>query len=184
MGRVSQRDASGLAFASIAGYALPSVMMIMTHIPGWVAIWQGFPVLLLLGHWLYLAITPVNPSTTAQSGAGTIQRIYLTTSLIAATIHLLITIPKLGDTASLKALFAPRVVTPEHTVGYAAGSLNTLQWDSVFIAGAAALASLWFGRNAKEVIGLAVWNVVAGVVIGPGAALAVIYAWRESWVSN
>jgi hypothetical protein len=181
-GRVSQRNADGLAFAAIVAYAVPSVMMVGTHNAGWTALWQGFPVLIWIAHWIHFLIVPTALSANAYSGAGTVQKTYIACAIIAAITHLITVLPNLSDLDVLKHVFIPRVVTVDEVLSMQAGTLNFLQWDAIFISGAAALASLWFGRNTVEVVGLAIWNVVAGAIIGPGAALALVYAWRESWI--
>jgi hypothetical protein len=59
-------------------------------------------------------------------------------------------------------------------------AMGFLKWDAVFGTGAIVLASLWFARNVKELFTLVVWYAVGIVFLGPGAALAGVFLWRES----
>lgn len=182
-GTVDLRFARSLSFASIVGYALPSVLMVGTLSPGWIALWQAFPLLLLLTERVFLILQPKPLGNFSISGTRSIRTLYTTTAAFIAIVHLAVVLPNLGNPATLKQIFVPHVVGTEfEKLTAAAGTLNMLQWDNVFIVIAAQLASLWFGRSASEVVGLVVWNVVGGLALGPGAALALVYAWREGFV--
>ena len=58
--------------------------------------------------------------------------------------------------------------------------LDMLQWDGVFAFASTLLATLWFARNGRQAICLALWNVIGSVVVGPGAVIASVALWREA----
>jgi hypothetical protein len=181
-GMVDQRYARALVIAAFAGYILPSIMMVSQRTPGWIALWQGFPVLLFVVERAALFLQP-SGSSAQKSGTNIVRAMYTAIAVIAAAIHLKLVLPSIDSPATLKHAFLPHVVGPTFwTTSAANASLNFLQWDGVFIAGAAQLASLWFGRSMKEVITLAICQVLGGALLGPGAVLALVYAWREGIV--
>jgi hypothetical protein len=49
--------------------------------------------------------------------------------------------------------------------------------------GPSLLGTLWFARNAKQVVLITLWNVIVTVVVGPGAAVSGVLLWRE-WALN
>jgi hypothetical protein len=55
-----------------------------------------------------------------------------------------------------------------------------LQWDGVFGFGSTLLATLWFAKNTSQFFGILLWNVIASVVVGPGAAIAAVALFREA----
>ena len=49
--------------------------------------------------------------------------------------------------------------------------------------GSSLLGTLWFAHNAKQTVLIALWNVIASVVVGPSAAVSGVLLWRE-WALN
>jgi hypothetical protein len=180
-GTVNKRYARALAVAATVGYVVPSFMMVGHRTAGWVALWQGFPLWILLVE--HVALLPISVFTSPESGTQVVRTIYMAAAVAAAIVHTAILFPNIGRPAALMKTFVPHVVGPEfRETGVVEGALNFLQWDGWFIAVPAQLASLWFGRNANEVLVLAIWNLLGGFVVGPGAVLASVYAWREGIV--
>jgi hypothetical protein len=130
---------------------------------------------------VYLILQPTTFGSRL-SGTQTIRSYYLGLVIVGVLFHFTIVLPNLGNIGLLQRTFVPHIFVVGEPTTVAQAALNFLQWDLVFIAGAAMLASLWFARNAKEVAVLALWNVLAGLVFGPGAALAAVYAWREGTI--
>jgi hypothetical protein len=180
-GNVDLRHARGTAFGLLVGLTVPSIGMIATHDPAWTALWQAIPLLFWITQRVYLLIQPSTTSSNL-SGTPTIRSLYLGLVTVGAIVHLAIVLPNLGNIGLLQRTFVPHIFVVGEPTTVAQAVLNFLQWDLVFIAGAAMLASLWFARNTKEVAMLALWNVLAGLVLGPGAALAAAYAWREGTI--
>jgi hypothetical protein len=180
-GNVDLRHARGTAFALLVGLTVPSIGMIATHDPAWTALWQAIPLLFWITQRVYLLIQPTTISSNL-SGTPTIRSLYLGLVAVGAIVHFMIVLPNLGNIGLLQRTFVPHIFVVGQPTTVAQAVLNFLQWDLVFIAGAAMLASLWFARNAKEVAVLALWNVLASLVFGPGAALAAVYAWREGTI--
>jgi hypothetical protein len=57
------------------------------------------------------------------------------------------------------------------------------QWDAVFTTGPSLLGTLWFARDVKQVVLIALWNVNETVVVDPGGAVFGVLLWRE-WALN
>jgi hypothetical protein len=142
---------------------------------------EALTVLLFLAERGFLFLSPI--SSASRPGTQLLRGLYVFAAVVAAIVHLGVVLPNLGDVNALRRIFVPHVVgTRFEWMTGPRGALNTLQWDGIFIFGAAQIASLWFGRNLREVLGLLAWNVVGGTIIGPGSALAAVYAWREGFI--
>jgi hypothetical protein len=191
-GKVDLRYARSIIFAALVGYLIPSLGMVGTHGPIWSAIWQAFPLTIWLAQRAYLLLQPTSGS--GLSGTEALQSLYLGVGAICALFHLAVVLPNLGElwelfqlgqlmnvahTTALHRIFVPHFFVPGEPTNAADAALNFLQWDFVLVGSAVALATLWFARNAREVLMLVGWNLVVGMVLGPSAALAGVYAWRE-----
>jgi len=57
--------------------------------------------------------------------------------------------------------------------------LEFLKWDTAITIGSMMLGTLWFARSATEFVLLVLWNAVVSVALGPSAAIAGVFLWRE-----
>jgi hypothetical protein len=175
--RIDQARAEAALFAVLAGYALPTALMFILQGPFVTAFWSLFPVWLWMAHAAHLFIRPSSRYNT--SGYWTVQATFIFTFIASAISHIAV-IWTVKDFASLRDLYVPPIVAPDPattTLQLAAHVL--LQWDLVFALGSNLLGTLWFARNAEQVVLIAVWNVIATVVVGPGAAVSGVLLWRE-----
>jgi len=57
-----------------------------------------------------------------------------------------------------------------------------LKWDAActfFSSVVALVGTLWFASNAKQVALIALWDVIASVIVDPGAAVSGVLIWWE-----
>jgi len=118
------------------------------------------------------------------SGYWTVQATFAFTFLLSAISHIAIVWPVRNNLALLKDLYVPPILPPDPTtINLPLATHVFLQWDGIFTLGSSLLGTLWFARNAKQVALIALWNVFATVVVGPGAAVSGVLLWRE-WGLN
>jgi hypothetical protein len=182
-GRVAAGHARAVAFAVLGAFVIPAIGMMGTAgEPRVTALWQAFPVVFFALERAFLLVQP--RAGFATSGTRTIQTTYALLGAAHAAVHLAIALPSLGDVDALQAAFVPRLFGPADGVAADVAAVTFLQFDAVGIFGAAMLAVLWFARTPAQIGGLLLWNVFAGAMIGPGAALAAVYVWREEKVGQ
>lgn len=180
-GKVAAGYAQGTVFGFLVGFLLPTLAMLKYNDPYLTAFWQPFPVWVLLAQRAFVLLSP--STATVKGSKRTVQGLYTFIFLISAAGHVAHVWPLLGDMDALRKFFIPFVATPGQAIQDDEAAMNFLQWDGVFIFGSSILSSLWFARDSGEVLLLAIWNAAASVLLGPGAALAVVYAWREGRVA-
>ncbi|KAJ7736524.1 hypothetical protein B0H14DRAFT_502142 [Mycena olivaceomarginata] len=175
---VSSAHAQAVSFGLLAGAVAPSVSLLMLEDPYVTALWQLFPVWQLIAQAGHLLVRPAKPGPgVPANGFGWVQAFYIITFIVGSSIH----VGTLFATPSLRDVFLPSVAprigeAPELNV------LNLLQWDAVFAFGSTLLATVWFARTTGQALTIVLWNVVGSVVVGPGAAIAAVALWRESYL--
>ncbi|THH10990.1 hypothetical protein EW146_g8193 [Bondarzewia mesenterica] len=177
--KIDQAHAEATLFALLIGVVVPSGLMYFMVDAVVTAAWQAFPVWMLLAQQAHLLVRP--SSRHPQSGYKTIQATFIFTFLLSAITHITVIWPLLGDTATLKYSFLPRVEAPDPTtttLQYA--TLVFLQWDAAFSFGASLLGTMWFAESLQQSLIILVWNVVGSLAFGPGAALSGLLIWREA----
>ena len=150
--------------------------MFLLDDPHVTAIWQVFPIAMTLSQWAHRFFRP--SSRYSYSGYPTIRATYILLFIVTSTYHVSIVWPKFRDIAWLKLVFGLDLHPTPMSLELAA--MGFLKWDAVFGTAAIVLASLWFARSVKELLILVVWYAVVTVFLGPGAALAGVFLWRES----
>ncbi len=179
--RIDQARAEAALFAVLAGYALPTALMLIFQDPAVTAAWQFFPAWMWLAQAAHLFIRPSSRYNT--SGYWTVQATFIFTFTVSAISHIA-AVWAVNDLALLKDLYVPPIVPPDPaTTNLQLATHVFFQWDAIFTMGPSLLGTLWFARNAKQVVLIALWNVIATVVVGPGAALSGVLLWRE-WALN
>ncbi len=172
-GKVAQGHAEATVFGVFIGWITPSLALFTMTDPGVIAIFQIAPIIAFvaqLGHLL------VRPSTThSASGFRTIQAAYIASFLVASSMHIN-TLVKFASTDELWAFFIPTLFAKD----VSAAVMNVFQVDFLVVSLTWAFGSLWFARDVRDVIVLALWFVVGSVLVGPGAAFAGAALWRES----
>ena len=151
--------------------------MLILQDPVVTAAWQFFPVWMWVAQATHLFIRPSSRYNT--SGYWTVQATFIFTLIVSAISHIA-AISAVKDLALLRDLYVPPIVPPDPaTTNLQLASHVFFQWDAVFTMGSSLLGTLWFAHNAKQVVLITLWNVIATVVVGPGAAVSGVLLWRE-----
>jgi len=176
--RIDQANAEAALFAVLAGFALPSAFMYFSQDIVVTVLWQFFPLWMRLAQAAHLSIRPSSRYHT--SGYWTVQSTYIFTFITSAIFHIVALWGAWGDLALLRHLYVPRILPPDPaTTNLQMATHVFFQWDAVFSMGSCLLGTLWFAGNAKQVPLIALWNVIASIVVGPGAAVSGVLLWRE-----
>jgi len=177
--KIDQAHAEAVLFGIVVGYIVPSVGMLVMDNPYVTALWQPFPLWMFAAQYVHLAFRP--SSRYPESGYRTIQATYIFLFLFSAIPHIYFvgTIIIAGDYARLGALFVPSLAAPDTSSTIQAAVLDFIQWDIIFALVSMILASLWTAKTITQFLWMSVWFGVAGVVFGPGAAVAGVFSWRE-----
>jgi len=180
--RIDQARAEAALFAILAGYALPTALMLTLQDPIVTAAWQFFPIWMWVAQAAYLFM--IRPSSRYNtSGYWTVQATFICTFIASATSHIAV-IRATNDLGLLRDLYVPPVVASNPAITSVQLATHVfLQWDAVFTMGSSLLGTLWFASNPKQVVLIALWNAIATVVVGPGAAVSGVLLWRE-WALN
>ncbi|KAI0256502.1 hypothetical protein BJV78DRAFT_1164867 [Lactifluus subvellereus] len=156
--RIDQARAEAALFAVAIGFAVPSALLLTMQDPTVTALWQFFPGWMWLAEAGHLFFRPLRNTTRQVTGR--------------------------NNLALLKDLYVPPILPPDPaTINLQLASHVFLQWDAIFTLGSSLLGTLWFASDTKEVALIALWNVFATVVVGPGAAVSGVLLWRE-WRLN
>jgi len=178
---INQARAEAALFAVLAGYALPTALMLVLQDPVVTAAWQFFPAWMWVAQAAHLFIRPSSRYNT--SGYWTVQATFIFTFIASAISHIA-AIWAIKDLALFRDLYIPPIVVPDPaTINLQLATHVFLQWDAVFAMGSSLLGSLWFARDAKQVVLITLWNVIATAIVGAGAALSGVLIWRE-WALN
>jgi len=177
--RIDQPRAEAARFAVLAGYALPTVLMLILQDPFTTAVCQFLPVWLWMTRAAYLFIRPASRYNNT-SGYWAVQTTFIFTFIASAITHIAI-ILAVKDLTLLRDLYVP--APDPATTNVQLVVHETLQWDGIIALGSSLLGTLWFARNARQVILITLWNVIATAIVGPGAALSGVLLWRE-WALN
>jgi hypothetical protein len=180
--RIDQAKAEATLFALLAGYALPSALLITLQDPIVTAAWQFFPLWMWGAKAGHLFIRPSSRHNT--SGYWTVQATFIFTFAMSAISHIAALSVTADDPAFLAHLYVPPISPPDPaTITLQLATHVFLQWDAVFTMGSSLLGTVWFANNAKQAVLIALWDVIASVIVGPGAAVSAVLIWRE-WRLN
>ncbi|KAI0273828.1 hypothetical protein BC834DRAFT_966294 [Gloeopeniophorella convolvens] len=177
--RIDQANAEAQLFALFIGFLVPSATLIAMQDPGVTALWQFFPLLMSVARSGHLFFRP--SLRYATSGYRTVQATFVFTFLLSAISHTAVFWPARHDVAQLKYLYVPPIAAPDP----AKTSLHLathifLKWDAIFTLGSGLIGTLWFAQDAQQAVAIALWNVIATALAGPGAAISGVLLWRES----
>jgi hypothetical protein len=180
--RIDQAKAEATLFAVFIGFAVPSVLLLTLQDPMVTALWNLFP----FGMWLaqigHLFIRPSSRFNT--SGYWTVQATYIFTFIFSAISHVAFIWPAKDDLVFLKSLYVPPISPPDPTkTSLQLATHVFLQWDYTFTMATGLIGSLWFTSNIRQATSVTLWNIIATMILGPGAAMSGILIWRE-WKLN
>lgn len=180
--QVSQAHVEAIIFGIFIGYVVPTFCMFALEDPYVTAMWQLFPVWQALAHQAHLLGRPV--SHHPESGYRTLQIFYFAIFILSSSVHLSLIGPRIHDFAKLEQMFVPSFSILPSNIAFELQVLDFLQFDAAFGFLSSLLATLWFGRTGKEVVGLAAWALLGSICFGPGAAITGAALWRESHLSG
>ncbi|KAF8275223.1 hypothetical protein EI94DRAFT_41323 [Lactarius quietus] len=180
--RIDQANAEATLFAVLIGFAVPTVLLLTLQDPIVTALWNLFPFGMWLAQTGHLFIRPSSRFYT--SGYWTVQATYIITFIFSAIAHVAVIWSAKDNLVFLQSLYMPPISPPDPTnTSLQLATHIFLQWDYTFTMGSAFIGSLWFASNIRQAVSVTLWNVIATMVVGPGAAMSGVLLWRE-WKLN
>ncbi|KAJ7063512.1 hypothetical protein C8F01DRAFT_984957 [Mycena amicta] len=170
---ISSRYAQAILFGLFVGVAVPSACLITLQKEKVTAFWQLFPLWQFLAQKAHLLFRPPGAH---QSGFTWVQTLYVAAFIVASFTHINAIFVGKND---LNAVFVPSIA-PRVGASPTLHVLDLLQWDIAFAFGSTLLGTVWFARTRRDVGYIVLWNILASIVVGPGAAVAAVALWRES----
>ncbi|KAG8217203.1 hypothetical protein J3R82DRAFT_5287 [Butyriboletus roseoflavus] len=176
--KINQANAEALLFGLLLGYVLPTTLMLFLVRPFVTATWQGFPFLIAIAIVVHKVIRP--PSRYAQSGHSTVMATLAFTFISSALLHAIYVWPVLINSVALQTMFVPVVgVFDPAAMSLTDGVLEFIKWDMILGVGSVVLATFWMADSVLSLVGILVWYGIATIVLGPAAAIAGVFLWRE-----
>jgi len=178
---ISQADAEAVVFGIVVGAVIPSAGMLALNDPYVTAIWQFFPIYILVAQCLHLLFRP--SSKYSQSGHQTIRGLYIAAFVLSSSIHIATIWPSVGDLHMVRRVFLPSVAIPRETIENKVQHL--LKWDLAVAFISSILVTFWFASTRRQLALLVAWSVFATPVLGPGAAIMGAHLWwQEASIRN
>ncbi|KIY69851.1 hypothetical protein CYLTODRAFT_420292 [Cylindrobasidium torrendii FP15055 ss-10] len=168
----TQRQAEASIFGVLVGWTATSVAMTRLTSPTNTTIFQFAPIIAFLAQEVYLSLR-----ASTKPGYPIVKATYILFFFAAAAKHIATAVVKFhGDLHAFGSFMVPTL----HADSLAGAALNVFQLDFWAVAIAGGLATMWFARSQKQLIGLVLWSVLGGTVFGSGAAFCAAALWRES----
>ncbi|KAG8851391.1 hypothetical protein FRB96_009228 [Tulasnella sp. 330] len=185
---ITAAGSNGVLFGLLFGYAPSIIGMYALATPREFALFQFMPIYVGVLRYIYISITgssngkPLTKNQTTEGYHATLRN-FILLSIVSSFIHiryvLLPIISHPTPMAYFEAFYVPSISIPSPAVTTAATAVHHfLQWDYILILGPTFLAGIWDFDIIKKVQ-LTAWFIQASVVLGPGAALAGVWAYRE-----
>lgn len=179
---ITKPDSEAISLGLALGYIVPTYLMLFhSDVPS-IALWQFFPVIMGLVCGAYLFLRPRSNQKSDSSGYTLIQTTYGVLFISLVVVNVTILKANNFDFAKMiKACLPPLTLELNSTIlrSFADLAAVTLKWDFLLIFTGTFLATLWFGENTKEVLGLAAWYAGANLLLGAGPAIIGVLMWRE-----
>ncbi|KAF8599619.1 hypothetical protein BDV93DRAFT_526001 [Ceratobasidium sp. AG-I] len=170
------------AFAGyLLGYVALSIAMVTYQTVAITALWQTFPVCVVLVQMLYLGFHRSVSEVAPDSPYEVLQLIHVTSFCWSAVTHASTLFQALTSPAPLDALkyaFHP-TYSPAFLGPVTALAQEFLKWDAIFIVGSTLFAGLWLLRGVRPKLLATAWFLVGSLCFGTGAGLAGVWMWRE-----
>lgn len=180
--RIDQANAEATLFAVLIGFAVPTALTLTLQDPVVTALWNVFPFWMWLAQRGHLFIRPSSRFHT--SGYWTVQATFIFTFLSSAISHVSVVWPAKDNLVLLRSLYIPPISPPDPAkTSLQLATHVFLQWDYIFTMGSSLIGTLWLASNVRQAASVALWNMIATMVVGPGAAVSGILFWRE-WKLN
>lgn len=176
---ISRGDAGSIIFGLWAGWGLMTAFMVARRDPYITAVWYGVPLWASVAQRLHLAVVPA-----PQSGYSFIRALYIACFLIASWMHVTTLFTLWGDAEALKSFFVPSVFPLGDLAPLELLLRDIAQWDTLIGIISSVIATLFFAKSRRQLIGLFAWHAAVIPVLGPGAAFIGAALWRESGLSG
>lgn len=165
----------------LLGYVALSVAMVTYQTVAITALWQTFPVCIVLIQLLYLGFQRSAPEQVPDSPYEVLQLIHVTSFCWSAITHAFTLFQALTSPSpldSLKHAFHP-TYSPDFLGPIPAIAQQFLKWDIIFIIGSTLFAGIWLMQGVRAKLLAAAWFLVGSVFFGAGAGLSGVWMWRE-----
>ena len=176
---VGRNKALAASFGLIIGAVLPSLGMLHFKDPYTIATWLLYPIFVAILHYCTFKVLPA--SAGLKSAFPVIRSLYIGTFVFASSTHIAAVWPKVPRLSWPEA-FAPPALDPSYlsisTIPFLLQ--NCLKWDFFFAMLSCVLASLWFARNVKELLGFILWYFLAIPVFGIGSAVMGVFIYDDA----
>ena len=172
------RPAAEAAFiAHVFGYLIPYCLMVVTMNEYSIVLWTFFMLWVPIIQKVWLNVRPSTP----ESGFWITQLALGTTFLVTAAVHLTMAVSYAHRTTWDDFVqWLPATTTKDPKALALEGTmLQLLQWDWVFAVIAPIVAGFFYVDSASELLGFAMVVPMLLPLAGPGAAIALIWMWRE-----
>ncbi|KAH9048491.1 hypothetical protein EDB84DRAFT_192564 [Lactarius hengduanensis] len=180
--RIDQANAEAALFAVLIGFAVPTALLVTLQDPIVTVLWNLFPFWMWLAQRGHLFIRPSSRFHT--SGYWTVQATFIFTFISSAISHVSVIWPARDNLVLLRSLYMPPISPPDPTTTSLQLATHVfMQWNYVFTMVSGLIGALWFAGNVGQAAAIALWNVIATMVVGPGAAMSGVLIWRE-WKLN
>ncbi|KAG8993381.1 hypothetical protein FRB93_001994 [Tulasnella sp. JGI-2019a] len=186
--------ADGVVFGLLFGYAPSVIAMYAISSPRALAVFQFFPLYVSALRYIYTSVLgrshrqqPLTKTETIKGYTVTLRTLAVV-GIVSAYFHIqYILLPIISHSTPLthfKHLYVPSITSPSPATTTAITAVHhILQWDNILILGSMFLAGIWdFDLATKFKVIL--WSFGVGVALGPGAALAGVWAYRQSVIRD
>ncbi|KAJ7771583.1 hypothetical protein B0H16DRAFT_189065 [Mycena metata] len=174
--QLSRAHVGAVAMGLAIGAAVPSLSLVVLEDPYVTAICQFFPLLQFLVQYGFTLFQ--QPSPNAKTARSVLFSLYMSIFALSAATHLK-SFYTAGSINGVNALLIPSLA-PLTSARPSLQVRDFLQWDAICAFGSTMLATFWFLDRPTQILDLALWYTVGSVILGPGAAIAVVALWRES----
>jgi hypothetical protein len=206
---LTQRQVQSVLVSLLLGFVFPSVMMVVTEHPFWIAFWQPFPWWTSAVQTLYLLLTPESPPSSPSSKPGSGLALFKFTLYALSTagaiahwtfLYQTFTSPSFSLSSLFTFSWLPSLSIPPRNISRVEAIAHFLEWDAVMCYSAAFLGGLWLLNLARmKTTSESGWvsevfrKFSVGVVAGPGAMLysiwgeredALVHAWKAEGENN
>ncbi|KAJ7460985.1 hypothetical protein B0H11DRAFT_159533 [Mycena galericulata] len=178
--KISAAQAQAVVFGLIIGVAIPSLCLIVLQDPFVTSLWQIFPLWQLLAQSIHLLVRP--PSTHPESGYPWIRALYIGAFIFASSSHIGV-LAKAKTLDGIKSVFLPSVA-PQKSAAPNMKVLDLFKWDAFFAYTSTLLGTIWCAEDPEQAIYIVLWNVIGSIVVGPGAVIAGLALWRETYLHS
>ncbi|KAL1746976.1 hypothetical protein HDZ31DRAFT_61675 [Schizophyllum fasciatum] len=165
-----QARAEAAVFGFLVGPAVLSGAMAALADPGVAAVWQFAGAVGAGAHYAHLAARRA-PGAGYELVRGALLGVFM----LSSSSHVALAADALDGPGA-----AAEAVLPSFGASLEERALDALRWTGLIGVGSTMLATLSFAANARQLLGIIGWHIIALPVAGPAAAITGTMLWRES----